>query len=426
MGCLSSKRKNESHVERGAVVFQHTSDLEAGSVVDGLSPDSGCLTFDNESQSLADSSAKSIVHTGSAHATPTDTIEFPTKRMRTEEVATTATSEEFHPTLRIETGTPGESVTSPELLDVQQPVRHSEVNNDAANQGDRRLSAVFQTALRNAYQLNNEGCEDPHSTADSNGNLHVIPRPDPPNMVDLVRSEDPVSTTGQLPEPLRRPKKNKWSPPQLRSNWDENKRDSEVSTGSASHVRLPGAGASNVRLSAALAKEFRVKLGIPSPERPGDKVSEADSGVGIGHASESFLDSESDSGSGDQEGGDSEPEYDYAHSVRSPEVIDGLLDIEITDDPYPPIMSHTTGTAPGVLENRSVATMAKEEIDSLVDTWENDGLQEFIETTVHKPSFRSKDAQRFGTMSKQDLDEMISGWELQGQQEAREVSEKTE
>eukprot|EP00037_Helgoeca_nana_P017507 m.165912 g.165912 ORF g.165912 m.165912 type:complete len:434 (+) comp24024_c1_seq1:7620-8921(+) len=428
MGCITSK--NQPAEEKGAnapsVVFQHTGELlgEAdqpdaarhGTQCVGGNLDPTTPTTVPSSQGVTFSEV-GIPRPG---LDPYGDVEFPTKRVRPD-------GEEGHPVIQVRPNTSHESATSPDsevddisvvpTLRTPPPTKQDEVMMDIPNQGQRRQSAVFQTALRNAHEL-----EHGDKTSGAEVSLTTAPR-----AIESVSDGEPIPATTLLI---------KSSPPLMRTKNAPTAvpppSDTEQTPSGVTSSDEPRVGA---RISAALAKEFRGRLGIPSPEkRNSGGPSEADSGVDAGAVGAGGIDSHSDSGPSGEEANDSEPEYDYAHRV-------GVTRAGAEDDATDPAdgdvyrMEEDSGigadtldtrrarvpssAAVGcVVENKAVATMGKDEIDRLVDSWENEGLQELIDSTVHKPSFRNKDAQRLGTMDATALEKMVDEWEEQGKQEA--------
>eukprot|EP00041_Stephanoeca_diplocostata_P026610 m.720517 g.720517 ORF g.720517 m.720517 type:complete len:454 (+) comp23005_c0_seq7:412-1773(+) len=95
--------------------------------------------------------------------------------------------------------------------------------------------------------------------------------------------------------------------------------------------------------------------------------------------------------------GPEEPEYEYAHD---------LMDDSADDHNNDAIAA-------------KVRTLSTQEVDDQVAMWEEEGIQEYIDSTTHRPSLRHAKDRHYSTMSKEELDDLVSSWEAEGKEIVR-------
>mmetsp|Transcript_4082 Transcript_4082/g.10289 ORF Transcript_4082/g.10289 Transcript_4082/m.10289 type:complete len:533 (+) Transcript_4082:120-1718(+) len=505
MGCVSSRSRDDEAAEDAAVnsvVFRPPLNPPCAVPVgathshpavsparDFLSPASG-----GEIKSIRNARRGSSPY---CTADEVDATEFPTKRDRR--------PSPFKVVVGIDSG---ETVTSPGDDDGagdKPPTLRGGVPQGAQNraqgaQGGRPLSAVFQTAWRNAF-----GDDDARHSSTIDDEEHSAPTSPTPSAPagagtgtagprgghagTTISATDPSEARGATApadSPYKvamRPKKAATAAvaavalrvPGSPENRGRSKSDSDAMTrlscsprnplyrvsqesprrwsdSSAVGKRTSAEHAEGVRFSAMLAREFRRKLGLPSPTRPvsggsssGGRSLVVESGPGPAETMP-MLPSEADSGidagtdggtarpagphSDAVDGYESEPDYDYAHYVRPQSAHSATESVVVPpgdgDGSGQPV-GHglgrdvtglpTAGVLAMSLTDDKVATLGRAAIDLLERSWEDEGLQEFIDTTRHTPSLRRKEVQRIATLNKTALDDMVGDWEKQGKLE---------
>lgn len=200
--------------------------------------------------------------------------------------------------------------------------------------------------------------------------------------------------------------------------------------------KVLGGLAPQFRLSVALAKEFKGKLGLPTTKKvylpPAERAQQRKSQRPMPHkdnAPEATIETPPAA----HEQCDPHSQAEAESEVFSPGVVvrcleddtqadySGMSGSTADENSEEPEYEYAHELIPNVADNHDaiaakVRTLSAKEVDHEVATWEEEGIQEYIDSTSYRPSLRHAKNRHLSSMSTEEIDALVSSWEREGKE----------